>query len=367
MKKLIMFAAAAAMVFTSCMQEDANQTPAGQASITVSVQGAGAPSVRASHIETPSGTNLTPSVNNCYVFVFEGDNVVHWEALTAADLASTTGKVLNGGALFDETVTVYVLANLPSGVVPAELTTWDILKGKVSEISYAGTGANISYLQPAMSNFDGARKALEINTTEANKASVTVKISPLYARIEVEGIEAISPNTATNSQVSSFAVDGVFLSNYWTGFNMIGGGAGTKKQYTAPTAGGPAAFDWTTLSGETTATPWIASGNPLKAVPAAGKVWAFHVGAGLTSNIIVRLSSAAGASPALATGAHYLTVTGYSDLTTTNFERGKIYRMSIKFVNENCEPAPILTGVGITATVTVQDWIPEVITPILPQ
>jgi hypothetical protein len=358
MKKILLFAAAAAMVFTSCMKEGGEQS-VGQASISVKLVGANGDAVRA--IETPSGASVAPSVGSWYVFVLDGENVIHREDLTAADVSNS--NLLNDGALFDASVKIYVLANVPSDVTVANLTTWTAIKEAVSLISYSGS-RNVNYLQPAMANADGALKALTVSESNANEASVNVSISPLYARIEVLAIA--SENTTTPATtVTSFAVDGVWLSDYWTGFNMVGEGKGDHMVYTAPETG-PADFDWTTLRGDIATTPWSATGtSPLQAVPATGNVWAYHVGAGLTTKIIVRLSSASG-TPPIAAGANYLTVTGYDDLTSGSFERGKIYRMTIKFNHDNLKAAPVETGVGITATVTVQNWVPQTVTPIIP-
>ena len=359
MKKLFFAVAAiAAMISVSCVTERPTPvTKDGKVSITVSIPGFGSSTRMA---QTPAST-MTPAFKTGgthYVYVLDGEAVIYSEALTTG--GKITLKGIGGVAeSFPKGAEVYVLANIPADIAsPDKLGSMTDITNAVSAISASAGGANTDYEHPAMGNVTGA--AAKIGEANAsNVASVSVPISPLYARVEIKGIKG-------SEWISAFTLANVYIDNYYSSFSMIGKGsvlnnAGTStsilsKQFGDAVTGG----NWTAPS----ATPVTAGGS---------NVWAYHVGPGTLVKVIFELSSYS-AYPAQVSDATkpntagavttksattYVTIGGYSQ-AITSFERGKIYTISpvtfSKTGQANDEPNSNL--VSIEADITVTNWEP---------
>jgi hypothetical protein len=373
MRKLILFAAAAAVVSTSCMQEkpvvsDNN----GQTAITIKIAGVNT-NVRSEATPT-ANTDAAKKANltSAWVYVFGSDGSIKAnEALNIAQ-ATAGGYEIAKGALFPADSDVYVLGNVTealTGVNPATLTTYEAIKAAESAISYeASTIQNTDYSTPAMANSNGLQALTNIDET-AGTAEAVVTISPLFARVEFAGIKG-------GDYVQKYEVSAVYLDDYFSSFTMSGAGKQIKNDGRAYTFNEkPGWFSdkyATTLKSETTS----------KVVaPAGGKVWAFNAGANTTlptfvvemKNIFLFGKSADAPTTTAtlwagkdsngdATTPHYLRVTGAGA-----FERGKIYQISQATFNQEGPEEDIDTeeGVAIVAKVTVLDWDVVAIPPVL--
>ncbi len=218
MKKLFFAAAAAAMVMgVSCTESTPDN---GNASITVRISG---PSSSTRAIETPADENPAPMIDENgthFVYVISGGTIVHSEPLTAI----TEGSVqpLAGGAKqFSPNSQVYILANIPANTTggnPANFGSMTSIENAVSAISYApGDSHNTSYEYPAMGNYKGIAAAIG-SPNESGVATAAVSLEPLFARVELQGIEG-------GEWIKSFTVKNVYIDEYYSSFSMTGEGS----------------------------------------------------------------------------------------------------------------------------------------------
>lgn len=378
MKKLILLAAAAATVFApGCVKTNNGDAPEG-ARLVVKIEGAAASSetrsVEAS--ASPTGTDVAPSLNKAYVYVIYGEEVYGEEMDVTA--AQDGGYVIGNGKgpdglqmYFPTSSQVYVLGNWPTGIAPATLTSWEEIEAAVSAISYTAS-VNTNYKIPAMANAGGVPLTLSNVDEAAHTAEVTVEISPLYSRMELKAIKG-------GPHMVSYDVTGVWVNNYFNGFTMAGKGVrvtSTGSENT-PYVHASGSTDFSNVFGDTSTTGWSAVGDPGAMTATAGtdRVWAYHVGAGSVATLIVRLDKIkyylddGDGNPDVDRGVmekanpHYLVMSGYSNLTSGEFERGYIYQIdALEFDIEDIGEKPVV-GVAITAKVKVNNWKVSALSP----
>ncbi len=379
MKKLFLIAAAAAMVMVSCDKGPGTGSSEGDTRVVVKISGA-QPSTRM--VGGAAASNLTPTLETAYVYVIGTDDaVVFGEDLVVGD-ATGAGHMIGDGMLFSPDVRIFILGNWPSDVIPANLNSLADIEAKTSAVSN-----NVNYLKPAMSNYNTATKSSApvaiVADVDAGTATVTVPISPLYSRLELGQIKG-------GAHVVSFKVAGVYVNNYYSDFTMTGVGKNIYNHVDGST-------DFTGVMGDTAG--WVAPASspntPDTAIakPGATSVWAYHVGAGSAATFIIKMTDILilevvkpadenGDGEELATvpttpkkpgstddmTEAYITVTGYSDLSTGVFERGMIYTVtSLEFDHvQLAETPPVDPLVTIEAKVTINPWGTKTITPEIP-
>jgi hypothetical protein len=363
MKKILLFAAAAAMVFTSCIKSG-DRIPEDQSTVTVKISGLTNPSSRA---EAP-GTATAGTFTGGYVFLIDpsSGDVIHCEELTSA-AATTTGQLLTNstGGFFNASSTVYVLGNVPADVDPESFTTLDEIKEAESAIIYdAATPANnqnTTFAEPAMANVTG--DAVALSGTAAGIRTAEVTIAPLFARIELKGVAAqLSGASAVLGE--AFKVTGVYLDKYLPSFTLAGEGAGAIKSNSSTI---PVPSGWFC---EENAAGWASTGmGPGIANPGTGQVWAFHAGpSAAVPTMFIALSEVKDADGVLidgGTGVGYLTIGGYTEGSSAGgatfsgaFQRGKIYSVGLVTITDvnQITTRPNPDEVTVTANVTVQPW-----------
>jgi hypothetical protein len=372
MKKILLFAAAAAMAFTSCIEGGGTVIPEGETTITVKI--AGLHNVETRAIESPASDNTsTPllnaaSVKNGWVYVLDPNgNVVGNEELEIPQ--PDAGQEIEDGRTFDKSSVVYILANYPANltnalgesVTPASLTTLEAIKAAQAQIVYDATtpanSHNTNYLEPAMANVDGVPSELE--APQGGTATAQVTIAPLFARVELAGL------TGTGAQLYNYEVAGVYLDNYYSAFSMSGEGVGEKHS-----AGNEDNFPAGWI-GDVYTTPVASNGKGY--TPGTNQVWAYHAGAAtLVPNFIVKLvnvnyyaytdQSHTTLEDELTKDENplYLYVRGFTKSGadfTGPFETGKIYKIGkISFLYENLTVTINPNLVSVTAEVEVKDW-----------
>ncbi len=350
MKKLFLATAAlAAMISVSCVAEKPIANDGEKVSITVKLAGANG-TTRAD--EAAADPAQAPSITGGYIYVLDNNTVLKAEAIPSG---ASTVTIDGGNKVYPQSASVYVIANVPANVSGASsFGSMTDIQNAVSAISYAGAGINTDYETPAMANVGGA---VPVGTPDGNmNTTVSVNISPLFARVEIKGLEG-GTDAQGQTWIKSFKLANVYLDNYYSSFSMTG--AGSDLHF--------AGTNTTTLSGQ--------FGDPVTMAAAANTiaptngVWAYHVGPGSLVHVVFKLSeftawdevSGAPSSTADSTISTptYLTVDSYSQ-SITSFERGKIYTINpVKFsLRGQATSQPNPTTVGITATITVTNWDP---------
>ncbi len=356
--KIFAMAAAAAMIFASCSKEPKNNNEDVQgARLTIKLVGA-VPQTRA--IEEPGSiAEGTIGLNDGHIFVVdqEGD-VIHSEALKLNEAYTGSGQLLSEGGTGETAKVVasdsrvYVVGNIPtleSGTV-AGLTTFAGIQAAVSALS-----GQTDYSTPALANNDGELAFITVTSqavgTTPAQAEVTVQLSPLFARIELSEVEA-------GGEVDSYKVAGIYVDEYYPSFNLVGEGKGTLWNQENNID-----FGSNVGTADAATGPWVSDANVV--IPGEGVVWAYHVGAGSVPRFVIHLTDIVVDGDPVGED-RYLTVTGYTGLTTEAFERGNIYRVGkIEFDETDLGVTPNPKDVNLTVMVDVIEWKEIYLTPSL--
>ena len=388
MKKLFFVAALAAMVFASCERTDS--IPADQSKIVVKLNGVKAAGATRS-VESPAeltgegDDESAAMLDNAWVFVISGTEF-YKEEMDVTEAMTGGGYTIGEGVagtsedypnkLFPSDSEVYILGNIPSDVNQESLNSWEAVQEAVSVISYAeGTEINTDFTTPAMANASGEPAALDIIDEEAHTASVSINLSPLYSRVELH-------NLTGGEHIADFTVAGVYINNYYQAFDMTGAGYSDEDLPQYVHAAGSEDFSgaWgDDNEGEGwDATNGVVGENTMTdhafANAGGGNVWAHNVGAGSVVTFIIRLTDVTyyeededgeySEEPTVSSNDLYLNVTGYNGISGS-FQRGYIYRIDdLEFDHTDLATDPV-TGVSITANVTVDNWNVSILEPIV--
>jgi hypothetical protein len=379
MKKILLFAAAAAMVFTSCIEGGGTVIPEGEASIVVKIDGI-TPATRA--IEAAASPALGAAALDGtalhYIYVFNADDTKrHGEELVISAVTGT-GQSIDNGTYFSKESKIYMLANIPANITLANLeAVADVagLEALTSEIIY-GTGAqNVTHSKPAMANTSG--EPVGLGSVAGGIATVNVNIAPLYSRIEFVRVTG-------GDHIVSFKVAGVYLEDYFDTFTMTG-----KAVPASSVSNGNETPSLTTSFGDETV---ISSDGSKEAAP-AGR-WAYHAApADKVPSLIVKLtdvvfyeddgSGGVTANEMTLETPRYLKVESYNTNAagttayTGRFDRGKIFTINALTFdhiysddddNDNDDELPETpdpNSVQISATVTIANWGTQTLYPVL--
>ncbi len=339
-KVLLMTAAIAAMVFTSCSKDE--NGGAGKDATHVSIKVSGVIQSRA--VEAPGSTAIgTIRLNDGHIFVINPmGGVTYHEALNVIQATTGSGQVLGQAVAADSRI--YIIGNIPSSdlaTISAKTTITD-LQAAASLMT-----TQVDYRDAALANSNGIPASIVPGAN--NTATVDVSIKPLISRLELTQIEG-------GTNITAFNVKGVYVDNYHPSFTYAGGFAGTMFSQDQSA----------TFTGIGDAGTWAATGTPLVAAPASGNVWAHNVASGALPRFIIALDGVkykVGSDPEvdLSGTTYYLTVTGYNNLGSTVFERGKIYRIGgtngITFGEDDLGLTPNPVDVTLTLEVTIEEWV----------
>lgn len=355
MKKIFLFAASvAALSFASCSNDGGN-TETGKEPTQLSIRLAGVVPSSSRAVEAPGQTAVgTIQLTDGHIFIVNPlDGVIDNEPLNVTD-AKGAGQTFPRPVPADSRV--FILGNIPSDA-PAmnTLTTLAAVKAVTSDITLQS-----NYAQAALANSDGQPTGF---TASNGTASVSVSIKPLISRLELVQIEGASDITA-------FTVTGVYVDDYYPRFTLGGGYSGTMFSL-----GSTGTYNGATFykNEGTWAAAQATAGDPFIAVPelssGSGEVWAYNVAPGSLPRLIVRLSGVkynpGTGEVDLGTTPHYLTMTGYTNLGSAAFERGKIYRLSgstgFQFDHDDLGLVPNPVDIDLTVQVQIDEW--EIVAP----
>jgi hypothetical protein len=348
MKKILlpMLAVCCAATFGSCSRESAIRGDEGAGellSLNIKLDGLIDP-VAESRMTEAAGQTGQLAISNGHIFVIDpAGTVISGAAMNVAAATSATGQTITTPVATNSRV--YVLGNIPNGVDVTTLTTFERIRQTAVTIS---TSQQNNYRQAAMANVSGQPANVTVTGTTGN---VTVEISPLFSRMELNEVRG-------GATITGFTVTGVFVDSYFPSFTLTGDSSGSIRYQSQST-------NFAGVMGDTG--NWVATGaaGNMVAVPATGQVWAYHTASADVPRFIVRLENITSSSTTI-TGTRYITVTGYTGLSSNRFERGRIYQVpTITFNETQLATTPNPTHVPITVVVRQVDWIPTALTPII--
>ena len=350
MKKILFAAIAMCVVaFASCT----NTTGGGEelpenVALTIRLQAPASTQEPATRMVTTPAAPGQLTISNGHIFVLDqSGTVVANMPMNVAQATGATGQAVGTVATNSR---VYVLANVPAGVEPATLNTWDRIRQTTVTISASQQN---NHANAALANVSGQPAAITVTGAgAAATGSATVEVNPLFSRMELT-------NVVGTGAITAYTVAGVYIDSYFDSFNLDGSPSG-QIHYQAQS---------TNLAGWRGDTgTWAATGTPgnLTASPGAGQVWAQHVASADLPRFILRLTGVSTTAGPQA-GDRYVTVTGYTGAgAPARFERGRIYQVgTITFNENNLAMTPNSTYVPLNVMVRMVDWVPVQLTPVL--
>jgi hypothetical protein len=353
MKKSFFLAAFAAVVlFASCSNEDTTPVVNNQET-TLSISLAGVVSPRA--IEEPGkvATGTIQLDGSGHIYVLNGAGLVDYQEPIKAAAFTVAGQELERKVLNSNSI--YVIANIPSGLISVAATLTDINAVKAFA-ALVSTQADYTYA--ALSNVDATPVLISSGTTtpitDGFRVNLRVPVNPTIARLELSAIRT------SDDRILSFDVVGVMVDDYYPQFNFGGTFAGTQYKHRSETNlnhyTGTALGQW-----HSDFNTWSSDNNI--AHPGNGDHWAYNVAAGALPRFIIKIDNIVTDAETIdIVGARFLTVSGYTGVTV--FEKGKIYVVGgaglegggIEFELEDLHPVPNPEEVEVIVNVDIVEW-----------
>lgn len=199
-----------------------------------------------------------------------------------------------------------------------------------------------------------------------NVYTAAINVKPLIARIEVTGFKYAKVNPETATKYSKIALNKIAIDKYYPAVQLDGTYDGDLSFYDVPKTGNSQNFFESLTPGWTndgfTGVVELEPDQPKLAdaiLGEAGDAYVYHVAAGATiPHILLQMQGvpAAGDNVPLHIVARGLLKEG---TPVNELEAGKVYRLSFEFNDNDLEqPAKC-----VEVTVTVADWVVEVVTP----
>lgn len=316
---------------------------------------------------------IDPSKDLIVYFMNTSSSTVASYKLTGAQItAIQSGSGFKFTNLDPSVVSVYVVANVPSGTLPATApgTTLDAINGKVQNISeqqkanaasvvLANTGKTVK------TSFTSVAAATNGNL----QFTVAVELTPIVSRIQIKKV-------SVDATITSFKLEGIYIDNFYP--QMTIGGAFTDINIV--TADDKADFDATQAPYTTTnlydedKTEGLVQ-NPFGA--ATPQVFGYQIFPTTSTAhenvpyIILRISNIVTSSAAtrnIPAGTYYVAVKAYKNTgastSVTAFSPGFIYTIDDIPVSENnIVTDPTKSLINVTVNVTVKAWGSIVLDP----
>lgn len=335
--------------------------------------------------EAPLATGTTATVNSLHVYFYKDSDKSIQKYLKVDNTTTPSITDLTTGAQIADVPAVadkvLVRGNVPTSM---SLPTSGLITGVENmevEVTTQNDKGNIllEHLAASILTYAGGG-ATPIGGMQNGDKYAEIELKPAVARIEVEGLQV-----ANGTAISSFSLDGIYLTNFYQKMKMGDGSSVTKIQYGADQT----KYDenavgtlYTTANKEKLfekfVSPLGASGNPLAVVctPSTNR-WAYHVFANdaTTANdqlqLVFKLSNlqaSAGSGLAFPAGHQFLTVRGFKDNAgnIVKLEKGKIYTISktdFTFDESKLSTVPNTNAVGVWLKVTVKPWTVVAVKP----
>lgn len=387
---LLTVALATIIGFASCSSDDdhdgTNPNPSGSTkTITLSVETSSNAQLRADGV---TAAGKTPNVNDLSLYFFDASNVI--QSVQAFPISGSAPATGNQSFTVPSTVTgVYAVGNVTATMANSIVN--------LSSIVPSSTVANLEALLIDMSKQTDPTTAVTVKGSTASLSTATpnsLSISAAVARIEIAKIES---DGATGAKVplTAFTVENIYINNTYTKFAL-------NETDPTTTASEIVNFDkstWTTTWGTGGNVPSIfkdpainkvATGT-IPTVTPTNAVWGYFVPAntGTTTgttfpnptdastpvaelqpsgvpHIVVALSGVTASNGMTYAGTQYVTVKGFkaSGTSLKNLKHGYYYTISsLNIGAEHLSPNPEEPTVSLEIEVTVQPWLPELVTP----
>lgn len=356
--------AATALSLSACNKDSGEKTNEGKVGLSIML---GGNSGNMRSIEAPGVNQTVATVGEreqdlyAYVYVVGSTGEATVYDLIPSEAQSSEGQFIGEVNLNS---TVYVVANVPAAQkdVFAALSTLRDVKAAETLIT-----TQRDYTHVGLSNRDGVEKVITDDDGDG-EALVLVNLSPVISRLELVSVRGVkvenedSPNDG--KEITSFDVEGVYVDKFYRSFNWAGQGINIYQMGVAPNY--TEVLDWG--MGDEVSTR---SGVNATAAPASGNVWAYNVASGGLPMLIVKVKNvlidnstatevtlASGAKVTAYTQTFYLTVTGYTGMSETTFQRGKIYRVGgLDFnMDDLAHLTPNPTDVNLKVQIEVDPW-----------
>ncbi len=200
-----------------------------------------------------------------------------------------------------------------------------------------------------------------------NVYTANINVAPLIARIEVTGFKYAKVDPQTDTKYSKIALNKIAIDNYYPAVKLDGTYDGDLSFYNVPATGNSQNFFESLQAGWTndkfTSVELMPDTDKTAAdiLGEAGDAYVYHVAIGNTiPHILLQMQGtpvAGGDDVPLHIVARGLN--SASGAAVSTLEAGKIYRLSFEFNDNDLEqPAKC-----VEVTVTVADWVVEVVTP----
>lgn len=209
------------------------------------------------------------------------------------------------------------------------------------------------------------KKGSADDAQHTNVYTAAINVKPLIARIEVTGFKYAKVDPQTDTKYSKIVLNKIAIDKYYPAVKLDGTYDGNLSFYNVPATGNSQNFfesltpGWTN-DGFTSVELMPDTDKTAAYILGEGKdAYVYHVAAGATiPYILLQMQgvSAAGDNIPL----HIVARGLLKDGTPVNeLEAGKVYRLSFEFDdNDLSQPAKC-----VEVTVTVADWVVEVVTP----
>lgn len=341
-------------------------------SVTISLANV-LPQSKGTGSQIPEG-NKKVTLNDYYVVFTDGTNLYGGYDLTSeggtsnapkyyeATTVSKTFHFVNGAA--NQAI---VIGNVggEKGALKKQLdgcSTLAALKALVCQMSEEQDEKDLTLY--GTGNF--VEKGSADDAQHTNVYTANINVAPLIARIEVTGFKYAKVDPQTDTKYSKITLNKIAIDNYYPAVKLDGTYSGDLSFYNVPATGNSQNFFESLTSGWTNDDFAGVELMPDEVNTAAdilgeGKdAYVYHVAAGATiPHILLQMQgvpAAGGDNVPLHIVARGLLKEG---TPVNELEAGKVYRLSFEFNDNDLEqPAKC-----VEVTVTVADWVVEVVTP----
>lgn len=358
MKKILAFAAAAALLFTSCIvggDETERNAAKGKTRLTVTIAGTSVPGATRAVLEAPGEEGEKNDLNDVTIFILDPDGyVIAAQAYDAASVTAaaeaaddapgagadgTNGWLFEFGESIPKDSEVFIVGNVPAASQAALVkrqTLAQIIASYSPVSSFAAVG---DYLESTVANEAGEPVAITEGTVvdgidnADGTAELAVTLVPVISRLELASVESAGI-------ITGFTVSAIYLFDYYPNYTYGSSYNGAKQTLAEGddfNDDPDIALSGKIVIDDDVVAQQVGGTGIYSAKPANGEVWAFNVAAGSKPMLVVELTALTSSydepgNPSIQPAAkRYLRMTGYKSVPG-NFAPATIYRIpAIKF------------------------------------
>jgi hypothetical protein len=296
-----------------------------------------------------------------FIYVISAAGVATPYELVVGEASSSAGQFLGEVNLNSW---VYVVANVPAAQKDrfAMLSTLEDIKAATTAIT-----TQKDYMTVALANKNAEEEPV-VDPDGDGEALAEVVLTPLISRLELTAVRAKPLNSDV---ITSFRVAAVYVDKFYRDFRWDGQGVNVYQMGTMPDYAQVVDFGMGDEKVFSSTPEPTGSTCAVMNMDGAGHVWAYNVPAGGLPMLIVKVEDVRvngdenfettlvdGSTVKVSQQKFYLTVTGYTHMATTTFERGFIYNVdAIEFdVDDLKYTYPNPSDVELTVKISVDPW-----------